>query len=422
MTNLRRVAATIIAGVCDQGSSLNDLFHRLDTLDEREQSWVRQVSFGVLRHRLHVESVLKRYVRKPLKAKDRNIHWTIAVGLFQLGWMRTSDHAAVNETVSAIRPQWARRLANAVLRSFQRDECAIGAAGLDAATRYSHPQWMVEMLSDDWDSDVETVLTAAQQEAPMWLRTAGPREAVEDELNAMGISAHPGAGPASLRLEHPQAPDSLPGFNQGRISIQDHSAQFAAQLLQPAKHARVLDACSAPGGKAIQLAQLQPSIDLQCVESDADRMQRIQENFARTAVEAPIFRGDASALEWWDKRPYDAILLDAPCSGSGVIRRHPDIKWLRRRDDIASLAALQRKLLTSLWQTLKPGGRMLYATCSVFRDENDRNIARWLSSSESANPVPINLPVGRAAGDGWQILPGEGDGDGFFFCLLEKKP
>lgn len=421
MTNLRRTAAGIIAGVCDQGQSLNELLNRLDNLDDRQRSWVRQVCYGVLRHRLQVESILGRYVRKPLKAKDRDIHWAIVVGLFQLGWMRTSDHAAIHETVSAIKAKWGRGLANAVLRNFQRDDASVDLESGSDSVRWSHPRWMVETLRKDWEQDAETVLEAAQHEAPMWLRVSGDRDSVVEELRQRGISATPGDGPAAIRLDQPQAPDTLPGFAGGTTSIQDQSAQFAAALLAPSEGSRVLDACTAPGGKAIHLAQLTPSIVLQCVESDPDRIQRTQENFARTGVEAPIFKANAAELDWWDGNPYDAILLDAPCSGSGVIRRHPDIKWLRRRDDIQTLASLQQELLTSLWRTLRPGGRLLYATCSVFRDENDRNLERWLALNPTATAVAVSLPVGRRVGDGWQILSGEGGGDGFFFALLEKS-
>jgi 16S rRNA (cytosine967-C5)-methyltransferase len=343
--------------------------------------------------------------------------------------MKTPDHAAVSATVSAtakIGRRRARGLVNAVLRRYLRERAEIDAGALASPEgRYAHPPWMIERLRVDWPDDWATILAANNEPPPMWLRVNGARIGRDEYLEQLppGIGSAGSAAPESVLLEHPTDVAEVYGFSQGLVSVQDAAAQLAAHLVGAGPGERVLDACAAPGGKAAHILELCDACELHALDSDADRLVMTRETFDRLGLKATILHGDASETEtWWDERPYDRILLDAPCTASGVIRRHPDIKLLRRATDVGDLSRLQGRILDSLWKTLKPGGRMIYATCSVFREENDKQIAAFLDRTGAATAFQLDGATdwGREAEVGRQILPGDAGMDGFYYACLAK--
>jgi 16S rRNA (cytosine967-C5)-methyltransferase len=380
-----------------------------------------------------LQSWISILVDRPLKRRDSVINALLAVGLYQLTETRIPDHAVVSQTVEASRLLRRPKLAgllNAVLRRFLREDLAAVAPATPEA-QFDHPAWMIDAIRADWPAQADDILAANNARAPMWLRVNTARNSVEqyrgrlsDEgIDATAIATVPGA----LRLESPISVDELPGFAEGDVSVQDAAAQIAAPWLLSGISGRVLDACAAPGGKSAHLKELGGNeIDLTCVEQDAERLATIPGNLDRLSLDATLVAGDASApREWWDGIAYDAILLDAPCSASGVIRRHPDIKLLRRQDDIGRLAELQQRLLEALWTLLAPGGRLLYVTCSIFAAENDEVIASFLETARDARENDMlqnnNIrAVMQRKASGFQGLPGTEDMDGFYFACLEK--
>ena len=395
---------------------------------------LRMLAYGVLRHHWRLQAWISQLASRPLRKRDSVINALLAVGLFQLVDTRVPDHAAVSQTVEAARVLRRPKLAglvNACLRRFQRENLASGAAGNDEE-RWNHPAWLIERLRRDWPDDSDAILEANNQRAPMWLRANAGRNSAADyreRLAAAGIDATLLDGvPDALRLTEPRSVDELPGFADGDASVQDAAAQIAARWLMQSRPRRVLDACAAPGGKSGHLGELGgQDLALFAVDSDAQRLERVRENHDRLGVDATIIAGDASnPQEWWDGVSFDAILLDAPCSATGVIRRHPDIKLLRREEDIGELSALQEKILRALWPLLVPGGRLLYATCSVLAAENEGVVGEFLASCDEASEDPV-LPnyniraVMRARACGNQVLPGTAGMDGFYYACLVKK-
>lgn len=396
---------------------MEQLAARMKGLSARDQGWVRNAVFTGLRFWPQLEHVASRYLKKPLRGKDRDIFWLIITGLLQLGWLRTDSHAAINETVAATGKRWARGLINAVLRSFQRDDCNLALPASDAV-RLAHPGWIVSRLRNDWGDHAEAILAANNQQPPLWLRVNGGGS---EYLRENGLDGQTGARADAVRLAKPSAAEDIPGLRQGHVSVQDQAAQWAAPELGPRAGMRILDACAAPGGKSIHIKQLAPDCDLTCVDIDQARLAAVQENLERTGISASMILADAGRTDlWWDGNPYDAILIDAPCSGSGVIRRHPDIKWLRRDDDIPRFAERQGALLTSLWPLVRTGGRLVYTTCSVFRAENVDVALAFENDTDGASPRALSLPEGRAETTGWQLFPGQGDCDGFYFASWDK--
>ena len=292
--------------------------------------------------------------------------------------------------------------------------------------RWSHPQWMVERLKVDWPDAWEGVLTANNEQPPMWLRVNRSRIDRDAYLERLGQKASAGScAPESVLLRDAVPVEGLAGFAEGMVSVQDAAAQLAAHLLGACPGERVLDACSAPGGKAAHVLELCPQVVLDALEIDEGRLTSMRATFDRLGLRPGIIHGDASCpKDWWDGRPYDRILVDAPCTASGVIRRHPDIKLLRRESDIRRLAGHQRQILDRLWPLLRPGGRLLYATCSVFREENQNQAVAFLDRTADALPAPFeaNPGWGVVAGPGRQILPGEAGMDGFYYACLIKAP
>ncbi len=399
---------------------------------------LRMLAYGALRHHFRLREQLGLLLERPLKKRDKVIESLLVIGFFQLTDTRVPDHAAVTMTVEAARllrrPKFAG-LINAVLRTFQRRNVATEAPRSDEST-YNHPKWLIEMLKCDWPDDWQTILAANNDRAPMWLRVNVARTTVDAFREALASVVAPEDEPAqtleavpqAIRLGSPMPVDKLPGFAEGLVSVQDAAAQLAAPWLLHDGGQFVLDACAAPGGKTGHLLELLGSeSDLMAIDIEENRLTRVRENLCRQGFDATVVAADASDVEsWWDGRPFDRILLDAPCSATGVIRRHPDIKVLRREADIATLAVLQRDILEALWQTLAPGGWLLYVTCSMLATENEAVIGGFLDAHADASEDKVlhNYNIRALMYErrhGQQVLPGTEGLDGFYFAALEKK-
>ena len=431
----RAVAAEVVDAVVSGGQSLDAAIAEHEgSLPPGDRSLLRMLSYGVVRNQYQLQEWIDQLVSRPFRKRDRVVNALLAVGLFQLCDTRIPDHAAVSQTVEATRQLRRPKMAgviNACLRRFQREGLAGGPAASDESL-WNHPTWLIETLREDWSDDADAILEAGNTRAPMWLRVNATRATAAEyrgRLAAAGIESTLLDGvPDALRLAEPQLVDDLPGFAAGDASVQDAAAQIAARWLMAAQPQRVLDACAAPGGKSGHLLELgEDRLDLTAIDSDAQRLERVFDNHARLGVDATIAVGDASnPEEWWDGTPFDAILLDAPCSATGVIRRHPDIKLLRRARDISELSALQARILAALWPTLAPGGRLLYVTCSVLSAENDEVVRGFLEANGDAAEDAV-LPnnnirdLMRRKACGYQVLPGTAGMDGFYYACLVKK-
>ena len=429
----RRAALAIVHRVLNERRSLTEAISAHDSpgTGRDERALARELATGTIR-RLHaLRHVLHGLLERPLRQRDARLEAVLLLGLYQIFHTRIPPHAAVHETVQlAGRAGWRRGLANAVLRRAAAERDTILAAlrtAPDPEARYGHPEWMIERLRSDWPDDWEEILAANDSRAPMTLRAsrrAGGRAACLETLRQKGRhgSPHPLA-PDAIELDRPVGVDALPGFPEGAVSVQDAAAQLAVPLLALEPGLRVLDACAAPGGKTAQIFDLEPRLgDLVAVDADPVRLARVGENLARTGGSARLVAADASTPEdWWDGIRFDRILLDAPCSGSGVIRRHPDVKLHRRAADLDVLEARQSALLDAAWRMLAPSGRLVYATCSVFSCEGARQTVHFLERRRDAQAIRIEW--GRVCGAGSQILPGEGNMDGFFHaCLVKERP
>lgn len=400
--------------------------------DPRERALAQDLCYGVLRWWPQLEAIAGALMRKPLKARDTDVYCIILASLYQLIHTRVPAHAAVGEAVNLtgrLGKPWAGAVVNAVLRRFQRERAAIVAqVDYDEAAALAHPRWLLECMKSAWPADWERIAQANNERPPMCLRVNRRRGGRDDylrELAVAGITATiPPYGDSALLLEQPMDVAQLPGFADGRVSVQDAAAQLAAELLAARPGERVLDACAAPGGKTAHILELQPGLEsLVAVDQDAGRLQRVRDNLDRLGMAAELVCADAAApAAWWDERPFDRVLLDAPCSGTGVIRRHPDIKRLRRRADIAVLVAQQQRLLEAAWRMLRPGGMLLYSTCSIIPMENDEQITRFLVRHPEAGRRQVEVGWGRALSAGRQILPGEDGMDGFYYACLDKLP
>jgi 16S rRNA (cytosine967-C5)-methyltransferase len=427
-TNPRWIALQVLLRVIEHGRSLDDVFHSDWFLslpaDKRDLALCREITFGLCRWYFALSAVLTQRLQKPLRARDRDIEIVLLIGLYQILIMQTGAHAAVNETVKlalAQKKKWASGLVNAVLRAVLRENLALDAS----ADAQAYPQWMREKLQTDWVGQSEAILRAGNQRPPMTLRVDTRQIDVEKqlgELSASGIEAREHADvDGAILLDSACDVAELPGFDEGRISVQDAAAQLAAQLLDCEPGARVLDACAAPGGKTIHLLQRYPEIELDALDSSASRLDRLRQNLERIGHSAKILVGDAAVTDdWYQGRQYDAILADVPCSASGVVRRHPDIKLLRRESDIMPLRAQQAKILDALWSVLKPGGKMLYSTCSIFKDENETQVAEFLQRHPDAREISLQAAWGELRPHGRQILPGSSNMDGFYYALLTR--
>ncbi len=429
-TTARALALQLLDKVLHHGQSLSVLKHQADKLDARERALCLELVQGVLRWRWRLEFYLQHYLQKPLRNKDRDLQLLLLLALYEVTQLHTPDYASVNEAVQltrALGKPWASALVNGVLRQCVRDQqhSTLPEPDNDSA-RYSHPGWLLARIKTDWPQHWQAILEANNHRAPLWLRVNASQSTVanyQQQLSTHGLAgqSHPLASEA-LSLEQACDVTGLPGFAEGRVSVQDASAQMAAHVLAARAGERVLDLCAAPGGKTCHLLELQPDLRVVAVDIEAERMQRVQQNLARIGVQAECIVADARDSEsWWDGVAFDRILLDAPCSASGVIRRHPDIKSLRRDDDIAALVELQQQILRAAWSALKPGGELFYVTCSVLRAENEQQIEAFLSSQPQAQELAIDASLGIACAHGRQCLPGDNGGDGFYFARLKKS-
>ena len=427
----RAAAAEVIAKVL-RGQSLSALLPEYSSkIDEKDRPLLKELCFGSLRWYPQIAIILKGLIEKPLREKDLEIQGLLASGIYQLMHMRIAEHAIINETVSAVgnlnRP-WAKGLVNAVLRNFQRQQQDIlDKEGENPVFQTAHPKWLLKKINDAWPSEIASqIIKANNQRAPMTLRVNDLHTSREDYLSTLedaGIVASATDYSAQgVLLETPRDVTELPGFSDGDISVQDEAAQLAAHLLLLGSGQRVLDACCAPGGKTCHILESQPDLtSLLAIDLEPRRLVRVTENLERLGLEAELKAADANNLDrWWDGKAFDRILLDAPCSATGVIRRHPDIKILRKPADIDKLAALQTQILVSLWQTLKPGGILVYATCSVLPAENDQIISGFIMSQDDAQLMPIDAIWGIATDHGRQLFPLENGNDGFYYSRLKK--
>lgn len=427
----RFIALGCLQQVLEEKRSLTETLSALSAVhfptSGGEGPFISALCYGVLRWYWQLQFIARQLLQKPLKEKDEDLHLLILMGLFELIHLNTPPHAATSETVEVcleLKKAWGKNLVNAVLRNFLRSKESLLKACQDSiSATFSHPAWLSKLIQKNWPEDADAILIANNQQAPMSLRVN--QNQIDEakyllKLQETGITArqHPVIG---ITLEKPCDVYTLPDFLTGAVSIQDPSAQLAATFLQPQHQETILDACAAPGGKTTHLLELAPDCKLTAIEIDKDRMAKVVDNLQRLNLSAKLIHADVNQLEtWWDQQAFDKILCDAPCSASGVIRRHPDIKHLRQREDIANLAEQQLALLKNLWQTLKVDGKLLYCTCSVFKDENDLVIEHFLLSEKNVKVIPIEHTVGRNTVYGKQILPGEHGMDGFYYCLLTK--
>ena len=423
--NVRAAAAKVIYQVVDQGQSLSAALPLAQQdIKERDHALLQEICYGVLRWLPRLESITNALMDKPLKGKQRVFHHLILVGLYQLGYMRIPAHAAVAETVGAtktLKKTQLRGLINAVLRSYQRQKDALDEQAVSHdAGKYGHPSWLLKLLKASYPDDYAAICEANNTKAPMWLRVNSQhhdRDTYRVLLDAEGIATelHPQAADA-LRLISPCDVTKLPGFSDGWVSVQDAAAQLAVDYLQPQAGELILDCCAAPGGKTVHIMERVPSAQVVAIDCDENRLKRVHENLERLNLTAQVLCADARYPEqWWHGEKFDRILLDAPCSATGVIRRHPDIKWLRRGEDIAALALLQAEIFDAMWLQLKPGGTLVYATCSITPQENCDQVKAFLSRTADAILIDSD-----PATPGRQILPGEESMDGFYYAVLTK--
>ena len=427
---IRAEAARVLAHVVFDGVSLRSAFEAraARNADPRDRALLSAMLFSATRWWIRFDAVLARLVERALPAKARDVHSLLVLGIAQIEAMRMPEYAVVAACVDAARllgqPRHAG-MVNAVLRRFLRERAQLLAdADRDPHCRHSHPRWLIERIAADWPRDSEAIFAANNCEAPLTLRVNRrrcTRDDLRERLAAAGVKAEPPAYLVdALVLAQSTDVSRLPGYAEGHFSVQDGAAQQVTEILDLKDGMRVLDACAAPGGKSAHMLEC-AAIELTALDFDAARLPRMRENLGRLGLQARILHGDgATPAAWWDGQPFDRILLDAPCSASGIIRRQPDIKLHRRAADIMPLASIQARLGSALWPMLAAGGRLLYSTCSVLRIENETVVGGLLDAHDNARTVPLPERLGRAAGAGRQNLPGNKGMDGFYYALVEK--
>lgn len=434
LVNIRALAAKCCYSVIDQGRSLSDeLPKQQDKAALKDKGLLQEICYGVLRYLPELEHDVRALMQKPLTGKQRVFHFLLLVGVYQIKYMRIPDHAAVSETVAAtgaLKNRQMKALVNGVLRNFVRaieNKTLHKQETLPASIEYNHPSWFIKKVQQGYPTKWQQILAANQQKPPMWLRVNQQHHSsaeyqsllttAEIDVNTVEPLSH------AIELTRPTDVTKLPGFEQGWISVQDGAAQQAARLLDCQRDDVVLDCCAAPGGKTCHILEQRPDIaSMTAIDIEASRLVRVEENLARLGLNAKVIAADAAdSKTWWDGQQFDRILLDAPCSGTGVIRRHPDIKWLRKASDIEALVILQQQILKETWSLLKPGGTLLYATCSVLPQENSEQIKHFLKNNTDAELLSIddnNKSENNIVG--WQLLPGEENMDGFYYAKLLK--
>ena len=431
MKNVRAIAAQIITNLTRQRGSLSTQL--TDFSNHPEISLLQEICFGTCRWYLSLEFLLHKLVTKPIKEKDQDVKSLILIGLYQLKELSIADHAAVNETVAAsttLNKSWAKPLINAVLRKYQRNSQKL-TEELERSSpdiKYSCPTWLLSEINVAWKSKSQSILKGNNQRPPLTLRVNISKKSPEEIISLFAENrievSRGNLAKTAIYLDKPLPVEKIPGFTDGWLSIQDESSQLVPKLLKLKPKLRVLDACSAPGGKTCAIIECERSLtEVVALDESMSRIQKTRDNLLRMGLKASLIRGDViKPSKWWDGRLFDRILLDAPCSGSGVIRRHPDIKILRREEDIQALTKVQAIMLDSLWQCLRPDGLLLYTTCSILPRENDFQIKDFLKRTDNAKYERITADWGVECSYGRQLLSGDkGNYDGFFYSLLSKS-
>jgi 16S rRNA (cytosine967-C5)-methyltransferase len=426
----RLTALHALVRVIDKGQSLTTVRqHVYEKLqDERDRGFAMELIQGVLRWRWKLDALLLACMDKPLRNKETELRYLLYIALYELSELNSADYAVVDEAVKITRKlkkPWASSLVNAVLRRYKREADGIQQS-LTETQRVSHPQWLIDSIQHDWPEHWQQILANNNERAAICLRVntmALTREMYLQKLQQKNIAAQiHGISDVAITLQQQLDVTTLPGYEDGEFSVQDAGAQLAADLLDVKSGQRVLDLCAAPGGKTCHvLERADNAITMLAVDSDEKRLLRVQQNLQRLNLQAEILAADASGKSWHQHEPFDRILLDAPCSATGVIRRHPDIKSLRRPDDLPALVKLQASILRSAWQQLRPGGRLLYVTCSVLAAENSQQIKQFISQQEDAIELADEQSWGMRCEVGRQLLPGFEQTDGFYYALLEKQ-
>ena len=425
----RTAAAKILAQLIRQQGSLATLLpEALAEFSPQDKSFIKELCYGVCRWYPLLDEIVKSLLQQPLRKKDSDIQAVLLLGIYQLQFTRTPDHAAINEsvqTVSALKKVWAKKLVNGVLRRYQREQEALfGAAKVK--TPSAHPTWLVQHINQYWPAQAEAIFAANNEHPPLTLRVNqqyASREAYQQQLGEQDVVVEPAPfSEQGLYCQTPLSVTDLPGFAEGAVSVQDESAQLAASLLKLAPGQSVLDACCAPGGKTCHIAESQPDLArLVALDSEERRLVRVHENLARLKCQAKVICGDATQPKmWWDGKAFDRLLLDAPCSATGIIRRQSDIKLLRQPDHIEALATLQLAMLNALWPLLNEGGLLVYATCSILPIENTQVVAKFVSSQEDCIHDKIEADWGIEQEYGRQLLPQINGHDGFYYARLQK--
>ncbi|NKC12235.1 MAG: 16S rRNA (cytosine(967)-C(5))-methyltransferase RsmB [Gammaproteobacteria bacterium] len=439
----RRAACAALVDVLLDGQRLDTALtrHQTGLPCPRDRTLCRALTTGAVRWRERLAAITAHLLHKPLK--DKAVQVPIIIGLYQMLYMRVPDHAAISTSVeltAQIGVKSARGLVNGLLRRFQRERVAVLAAvDAEPTAVWSHPRWLIESLHQSYPERWQDILTANNTQAPLTLRAnrrRTNRASLADALARLAIDATPSDyaehglhlsfpphySPSSHPPPSSHHPGALPGFEAGHFSVQDAASQLVVQTIEPRSTGRVLDACAAPGGKTTALLEAFDNLHITAVELAPERSQQLQDNLRRLRLRAEVIEADVCDLgAWWDRRPFDHILLDVPCSATGIIRRHPDIKLRRKREDVERFAAQQLTLLQSCWPLLAKGGTLVYATCSVLPAENSEVIRQFLASRVDAGELPLEVPWGTAALHGRQIFPGEAEMDGFYYARLTKS-
>ncbi len=428
----RLIATQIIEQIIDEKITLSKALSNNESFKQagKDKALIQEISYGTSRWYIQLEHILTQLLQKNIKKKDTRLKYLLMIGLYQLRYMRIPSHAVVSETVNTckkINMEWAKGLVNAILRRYIREKEKLDSLVNNIeTTRVSHPNWLIKQLKNDWPDQWQNILDENNQRPPMYLRVNQlrlDRDSYLGKLNETDIKAI--ATPYcsdGILLEQAKDIEQLPGFSEGEVSVQELAAQLAANLLNLKSEQHVLDACAAPGGKSAHILESQTGLYLTCVEKDSTRAKKLFETLERLNLNATIKVSDINDLDnWWDKKQFDRILLDAPCSATGVIRRHPDIKLLRTPEEVSNICELQEMLLNTLWQTLKPGGLLLYVTCSILKQENSAQINKFLVSNKNCSLKSIEASWGVDTGYGRQIISGQDNMDGFFYACLEKQ-
>ena len=429
LDSTRIAAIKIMQQLLLQKGSLSTLLEKYKSNENK--ALIQALCYGLCRHHEQLVFISKSFLTKPLRKKDQDIHCLILIGVYQLLFMRMPDYALINESVATcdqLNKSWAKKLVNAVLRSVQREMTSLRSK-LESKPelKHSHPTWLKSMLQKDWPDNYLEIMQNNNQQAPMTLRAnrnKTSREQYQKLLNHSHLSAKPGRlVNVALILREPVLVDVLPGFVDGMVSVQDEASQLAVSLLGPQDNETILDACAAPGGKSCAILEQTSGVSLFAVDNNASRLKRVEDNLQRIQVKASIIHMDIiEQAKLWQQQQmkFDRILLDVPCSATGVIRRHPDIKLLRQPSDINKLASQQQDMLNAVWPLLKNSSTLLYSTCSVLRAENSNQLKKFLSRTPGAKEVPIKARWGIACEYGRQLLPMSNSHDGFYYALLQK--